>query len=414
MSNLKKIFIGMVVSVCLLFNSHISLYGNGIRFKNSNEEIPVETTEMHADDITVLLSKNVIYAVTMTFNSHNDHPDAVILMDRTNVPCKVLNLYANKVLVDFPKSWIKSLRIDFAGDGDYSDEQNFNERSRERFNEVEERVERGRFDDRRLRRKEDFINNDHAGRGRDRDRYPDTDRRTSDRYPDNVERRVRRRNRNDFEETPYYYNDDFEDDDGLDIVMLEDDPIDNYQVAVKPDRVARSDVKDWLLSEIREAKSEKKRVRRPANRRQPEQFDLLDKTLQNDNVVAKNNRRPENNRRSENTERVRFDSNKGRIKGRFLYSGNALDSCKVRLVKLRKEGLVYYKDTVAAETIESSTDGRGVYAFNNITPGYYKLYWKPPTESSWIRRVSMEPDVIVTAGEIANLDAIETNRRILN
>ncbi|MGR3178380.1 MAG: hypothetical protein ACUZ8E_10030 [Candidatus Anammoxibacter sp.] len=408
MSNFKNIFIGLFISICLLFSSHLTLYGNGIKFRNSNEEIPIETTEMNADNITVLMSKNSIYAVTMTFNSHIEHPDAVILMNKADVPCKIVKMYENKVLIDFPKSWVKSLRIDFSGEGLSSGEQRYNQRSNERFNEVDENERRGNYNNHRLRRREDFADNDYV----ERDRYRNTNQRTSERYIDNMEG-VRRSNRNnDFGKASYYDDDDYADSDVLDIIMLEDELEEKHAEPDRSGRVARSDVKNWLLSEIRDAKSGKKSNSRQSSRNQlqSEEFDLLDETLRNDIRAEKENQLTENN------ERVQFRNNAGRVKGRFLYSGNPLASCKVRLVKLRKVGLVYYKDTETGETmpIEVSTDRRGVFDFDNTKPGFYKLYWKPPTESSWIRRVSMEPDVIVTAGKVANLDDIETNQRILN
>ncbi|MGR3318621.1 MAG: hypothetical protein ACUZ8O_09090 [Candidatus Anammoxibacter sp.] len=413
MLNFKNIFTGLFISIYLLLSCHLSLYGNSINFRNSNDEIHVETTEMGTDNLTVLMSKRDIYGVTITFSDHIDYPDAVILMNNTNVPCKIIKMFDSKILVDFPKSWVKSLRIDFS-DEEYSPRQkNYSKRANERYSEVDEEEVRERFDDhRQQRRTKSFVDNEHIEREEYRNRI------TRERYIDNVEE-VRESNRNNYGKASYY-DEDYDDDDVLDIVMLEDELEERYLETDKSMRTARSDVKDWLLSEINNAKSEGKSNRqsyrqgsRQVSRqgsRQAEKFDLLDKTLRDDNTIEKNNQASRSN------ERVQFSSNSGRIKGKFLYSGNPLESCKVRLVKLRKVGLIYYKDTETEEatSIEVSTDRRGTFTINNAKPGFYKLYWKPPTESSWIRRVSMEPDVIVTAGEIANLDDIETNQRILN
>lgn len=104
----------------------------------------------------------------------------------------------------------------------------------------------------------------------------------------------------------------------------------------------------------------------------------------------------------------------GMVKGKILKQGNPLTSCRVRLVSLRNEGGVFYKDNKSGKRLEITTDKNGTYIFYNVSPGYYKLYWMPPSETSWIRRVSMEPDVFVEAGEVSTMDSLETDRRILN
>ena len=69
---------------------------------------------------------------------------------------------------------------------------------------------------------------------------------------------------------------------------------------------------------------------------------------------------------------------------------------------LEKSGLLAkgYRPIDGAVEIETVTDKDGVYHFENVSPGLYKLYWKPPSETSWVRRFKMEPDVIVEPGKI--------------
>ena len=55
-----------------------------------------------------------------------------------------------------------------------------------------------------------------------------------------------------------------------------------------------------------------------------------------------------------------------------------------------------------------------MYRFVNVSPGLYKLYWKPPSETAWVRRFKMDPDVIIEPGKLTNPKDIETLKRTLN
>ncbi len=104
--------------------------------------------------------------------------------------------------------------------------------------------------------------------------------------------------------------------------------------------------------------------------------------------------------------------NYGRVAGRMLHKGKPLQGCHVKIMILEKWGIFGgIKKGIHFETI---TDDNGVYYFERIPPGGYKLYWKPPSESSWIRRLQMEPDIYVEIGERYYLPDRETNVRTLN
>ena len=64
--------------------------------------------------------------------------------------------------------------------------------------------------------------------------------------------------------------------------------------------------------------------------------------------------------------------------------------------------------------IETITDENGRYLFEKVNPGGYKIYWKPPHESSWIRSIKMEPDLFVETGETYHYRDRETNIRTAN
>lgn len=104
--------------------------------------------------------------------------------------------------------------------------------------------------------------------------------------------------------------------------------------------------------------------------------------------------------------------NFGDVRGRMLYKGKPLPGCQVKIVMLEKWGLLKsVKEGVRFETV---TGDNGHYRFEKVPPGGYKLYWKPPAESSWIRKMQMEPDIYVEAGETSYFPDRETNVRTVN
>lgn len=350
MLNFKNILIGLYVCIYMLFCNYRPLHGDTIYLKDSNKGIPVETTEMGMDDITVSISKNAIYSTTITFNNSNDYPDEVVLKNKTKVQCKMVEILDKKIKVSFPRNAVKSLQMDI---------------SKEKVSYRQQNYEEG----------------------------------TTELYIDNDDVREKESYRDDLEQTSLEQAS--SDDDFLGLVMLEDELKEEDSEEKMPAYNAKNDIKMKLLSEIQKAKSKKKSGGQTGG------LDLLDKTLRSSNAIAKKELVVENSDSLQNT-------NVGKVKGRFLRKGNPLASCRVRLVKLRKEGVAYYKDIENTRPLEVITDRYGTYLFENVPPGFHKLYWKPPMESSWIRRVSMEPDVLMKAGEVAYLDDIETNQRILN
>lgn len=360
--NLKNIFVCLFACIYLLFCRCISLSGDTIYLKNSDNGIPVETREMETDSITVAMPKKAVRSVTIAFNTSTDYPDGVLLKNNVKAPCKIVEMLEKDILVSFSRNWVKSLQMDFSNEKAVSRHRNYSGQSTER-----------RIDD------EEDENED----GED-------------------DEMANKRSRDNFDQESF--DDEPLDDRPLDLVMLEDELEEEYSEKKRPSYSARDDIKRELLSEIKNAKSNK-----GSGEEQQGSFDLLDKTLKSSNAFTKSDVEAEN----ENNDHPQY-SGMGKIKGRFLSKGNPLASCKVRLVKLRKEGLAYYKDTENTQPIEATTDRYGVYTFDNVPPGFHKLYWKPQTESSWIRRVSMEPDVLVKAGEAAYLDDVETDQRILN
>lgn len=116
-------------------------------------------------------------------------------------------------------------------------------------------------------------------------------------------------------------------------------------------------------------------------------------------------------------EKVIISQTTGRVEGRIARGGNPLPGCKVKIVLMVKRGSVFFKNFAAqadAPEFETETDRDGKYVFQDIPEGDYKLFWRPPGEDSWIRRMKMEPDVLVQAGKTCTPKAVDTGRATVN
>jgi len=111
-------------------------------------------------------------------------------------------------------------------------------------------------------------------------------------------------------------------------------------------------------------------------------------------------------------EEIFASENYGTVTGRMFYKGKPLPGCQVKITMLEKWGILGKpKEGLWFETI---TDENGRYLFEKVNPGGYKIYWKPPRESSWIRSIKMEPDMFVEAGETYHYRDRETNIKTAN
>ncbi|MCF6157906.1 MAG: hypothetical protein E3K32_04895 [wastewater metagenome] len=106
----------------------------------------------------------------------------------------------------------------------------------------------------------------------------------------------------------------------------------------------------------------------------------------------------------------------GSIEGKILQNGTPLVDCQVKLQLLEKVGLISkgYRPVEGAVAFEAATDQNGIYCFMDMPTGLYKIYWRPSSESEWISRFKMEPDVTVKPGRLTNSKTIETLKRTLN
>ncbi len=114
----------------------------------------------------------------------------------------------------------------------------------------------------------------------------------------------------------------------------------------------------------------------------------------------------------ENREKVYDEENYGRVTGRMFYKGELLPGCQVKITLLEKWGI--FGKPKEGLCLETTTDENGRYLFEKVNPGGYKISWKPPHESTWIRSIKMEPDIFVEAGETYHYRDRETNLRTVN
>ena len=106
----------------------------------------------------------------------------------------------------------------------------------------------------------------------------------------------------------------------------------------------------------------------------------------------------------------------GNITGRVLLRKRGLPGCRVRLMRLEGSGGplgVYsaYRETALFETV---TDDDGVYRFERVPVGAYRLKWLPVGETGWIRRLTDKPDVMVQEAHTANAGDFRAGRPLLD
>lgn len=368
---MKNIILSLLFLFVFLPTNLSFLFGDIVYLTNYEYGIPVKSYELGNNYILVTLDKNSLKSMNIDYTSANNYPDIISLIDAVNIHCKVTDVLDESILVRLARENVRSVLLELQKPG-VSGNQNRFRNEQQRRPPVAAPV------------------------------------RQTQQY-----RRQPEPRQNEYRDTNRNYRDDNDD---LGLILL-DEPESEYNNQNKPVRQfsAKEDLKSQLLSEIQNSKSQDQNSFYN-NNNQNNDIDLLEKTLSDSSAAPSSSfSNNANNEFSNNESRQNLQTGDfGIVKGQFIQSGQPLSSCKVRLIKLRKEGLVYYKDTDNEEKLEAVTDRNGTYFFNYVSPGFYKLYWKPPLETSWIRRVSMEPDALVKSGDVSNLGEIETNQRILN
>ncbi|HHT9119716.1 MAG TPA: carboxypeptidase-like regulatory domain-containing protein [Candidatus Hypogeohydataceae bacterium YC41] len=116
-------------------------------------------------------------------------------------------------------------------------------------------------------------------------------------------------------------------------------------------------------------------------------------------------------------EKLAIIQSTGGVEGKITRGGNPLPGCKVKIVSMAKRGSFLFKAYSPqgdSPEFETETDREGRYVFQEVPVGDYKLYWMPPWENAWIRRIKMDPDVFVQAGKTYNPKDVDTGRPTVN
>lgn len=98
--------------------------------------------------------------------------------------------------------------------------------------------------------------------------------------------------------------------------------------------------------------------------------------------------------------------------GKILWQGQPLAECKVKAVRLEKLGFGSVRLDDTGQEVMTAVDGS--YAFEQLEPGFYKLFWVPPSGTHWIRRLRTEPDFEVRPGEHTEIEPLDVARSTLN
>ncbi len=103
----------------------------------------------------------------------------------------------------------------------------------------------------------------------------------------------------------------------------------------------------------------------------------------------------------------------GTVYGRLSNRGRPLASCQVIIRPMTKKftGYSFNRDV---RPIRTTTDAQGVYRFENVPPGSYKLSWLPQGTNQWIRRIAMRPDLAVRVRETTRVKDVSVALRTIN
>lgn len=104
----------------------------------------------------------------------------------------------------------------------------------------------------------------------------------------------------------------------------------------------------------------------------------------------------------------------GHVEGMITWQGRPLQNSKVKIVLERYTGFsasalqrqYAEKDSSSKGRVilETMTDSKGRYVFNETPPGFYRLYWMPVGGSDWVHRLKENPDFEVISGNVTVAD----------
>lgn len=345
----------IVVLILLLLTPCIAIHADTIKLKNLKEAIEAKIIELTQDYVGVVIPEKDIKSVTIQPNVQQAYPDIVSLLPSgVKLECKVTSINPDNIGVRIPKAEVISVHMVFAPEitkGEKEIPQTSFSQPAKPILSPEERVEQNKPAE-GLRLKADPVRSGTSNGAEEKDSS------SSLSFPQ---------------------------------------PLASPQVSRE---AAKEKIKRDVIQEL-EAEKAPKEEAWPSPQALKEE---IKKELKEE-IEAKR----------EAEEKVFQETNLGRVEGRILRKGQPLPDCEVRIVMLVSTKIPFAKGYSELPTeYDGITDSEGRYHLINVAPGEYKIYWKPSTESGWIRRISMEPDIIVESGKTTYPKDIETFKRIIN
>ncbi|GJQ22439.1 hypothetical protein BIY37_11700 [Candidatus Brocadia sapporoensis] len=349
--------------VLLVFMVFFSIgYGDTIILRNNNTNIELKITNVRKEYINAILPRKSIKSLSMEFLNSKNYPDVIIMnSNNTAMECKIKEIAEDYIRLQIPASEIVSLAVSSPSENDKKIPVVDMVTKEATTESAEGKVSEPRIaDDVKKAEVGDWL-------------------RTSSEERENREKNYRFKVKKPKGESPS----------GEDKLVKPETEFSSFGESVTDEKTREMDADA--------SESNKPQASEPG--------ELMDKERKK---IAKEEQKKD--------KPIDQDPNLGRVEGRILHSGKPLPDCQVKLQMLEKGGLLAkgYRPVEGALEIETLTDKEGVYRFMNVSPGLYKVYWKPPSEAAWIRRFKMEPDVVVNSGRLTNPKEIETLKRTLN
>jgi hypothetical protein len=113
----------------------------------------------------------------------------------------------------------------------------------------------------------------------------------------------------------------------------------------------------------------------------------------------------------------------GSVEGVILWNGKPIKDAKVKIVMDKYTGFSIAAvskvfggrvDEKSSEiqdlAIDTQTDSKGHYAFSQVPPGFYTLFWQPDAQTGWVRRLRESADLEIVPGKLIVLNIPEKKK----
>lgn len=364
-----------LVIFCIIFGSHVGVRGDTIVLKNTSNNVELKIVGVASDYISAVIPKKLLISLNMQFSDTGKFSDLISLRsDKNNIAleCEVKEITQDAINVLIPVSLISSLKMSFQKDGEQTETIFTGIDNAQKVDNIsrksDEHIYEKKVADAGIR------NETEASVPVDGIRT-DIKEKKDDGKPFRLKSKKKKSGSlSKRDEQAVFDNEEIEDE-------KEDTDVEQSQTVVN-ETTHESGETEEHMDDLQENK------------------EISERTI---NITEKE-------------ESVIQDMNLGNVEGRILHSGNPLPNCQVKLQMLEKTGLLTkgYRPVEGALELETVTGKDGRYYFVNVSPGLYKLHWKPQDEITWIRRFKIDPDVIVEPGKTTNPKDIEVLKRTLN